>query len=522
MNSKLIDLPGSVEECHELIIQLVLEKAQLESDLLKVQHNLDVLKERMRDFVRQRYGRSSEKLTAGQLSLFAKEVLEQMRKEQAVEADNHSNQASEAATPSKGSGRHGGGRKPLPDTLPKERREYRLTSGERACPCGCQMKEIGMEITQQLEYEPAKLKIIEHVQYKYACAKNLEGVKAAPKPAQPLAGGLAGPGLLAHITEEKHVNHMPLYRQEQKFKRLGYEVPRSSMVRWLAEVAERFNEILLRMKELLLESKVIHADETPLKFIDREKPRGKTRQGYLWTYYGDSKHPYVIFNFSASRAAEAPRAFLGNYAGYLITDGYVAYEVLVEQAKVTLVCCHAHARRGFEKAMKSNIKDASHALALYAKLYDIERRAANCTDAERYEMRQLETVPLLTQFEEWLNEKQLTALPDTAFGKAVNYCLNRWEALTRYTTAGFLNIDNNPVENAIRPIAIGRKNWLFCASEEGGDTAATLASIVNSCKRLNVNPYDYIRDVLVRLVHKPVCIDDLLPDRWQATHTSAQ
>lgn len=519
MSSKLIDLPKTIEECHELIIELVMKQAQLESDLLKTHHNLDVLKERMRDFVRQRYGRSSEKLTAGQLSLFAQGVLEEMRKEQ---ADNRDDQASEAAKPAEGSKKHGGGRKPLPDTLPKERREYRLGDDERNCPCGCPMKEIGIEITQQLEYEPAKLRIIEHVQYKYACVKNLEGVKVAPKPAQPLAGGLAGPGLLAHITEDKHANHLPLYRQEQMFKRLGYEVPRSSMARWLAEVAELFKEILDRMKELLLESQVIHADETPLKFIDREKPRGKTRQGYLWTYYGDSKHPYVIFDFNSSRAAKAPIAFLGDYAGYLITDGYVAYEILVEQGKVTLVCCHAHARRGFEKALKNNQKDASHALGLYSQLYDIERRAANCTDEERYKMRQLEAVPLLTQFETWLKEKQLTALPDTGFGKAVNYCLNRWAALTRYTTAGFLNIDNNPVENAIRPIAIGRKNWLFCGSEEGGDTAATLASIVNTCKRLGVNPYDYIRDVLVRLAQKPACIDDLLPDRWQPMQLPTQ
>lgn len=520
MNSQLIDLPKTVEECHELIIELVLKQAQLESDLLKIQHNLDVLKERMRDFVRQRYGRSSEKLTAGQLSLFAQEVLEQMRNEQAKETQNSN--ADVASKPKDTGKKHGGGRKPLPDALPRERKEYRLSEDERHCPCGCRMKEIGMEITQQLEYEPARLKVIEHVQYRYGCAKNLEGVKMAPKPAQPLAGGLAGPGLVAHIVEDKHANHLPLYRQEQMFNWLGYEVPRSSMARWLREVAELFKEILARMRELLLESQVIHADETHLKFIDREKPRGKTRQGYLWTYYGDQKHPYVIFSFSPSRAAEAPIAFLGDYAGYLITDGYVAYEILVERGKVTLVCCHAHARRGFEKALNSNQKDAGHALALYTKLYDIERRAVNCTDEERHQMRQREAEPLLTQFEIWLKEKQRTALPDTAFGKAVNYCLNRWEALTRYTTTGFLSIDNNPVENAIRPIAIGRKNWMFCGSEEGGDTAAALASIVNTCKRLGINPYDYIRDVLIRLTQKPVCIDDLLPDRWKPATQPSQ
>jgi len=287
------------------------------------------------------------------------------------------------------------------------------------------------------------------------------------------------------------------------------------MARWQKEVAEAFLAILARMRELLLMSLVIHADETPLKFIDRKKPRGKTRQGYLWTYYGDKEHPYVIFSFSSSRASEAPIAFLGDYDGHLITDGYVAYEVLVEEGKAMLVCCHAHARRKFEKALKNNKEDASYALAIYVKLYDIEKRAANCSDDERYKMRQEEAVPLLEEFHTWLKEKQLTALPGTTFGKAVNYCLRRWDALTRYTAAGYLNIDNNPVENAIRPIAISRKNWMFCGSEEGGDTAAALASIVNTCKRLGISPYEYIRDVLIRLAQGETCIDDLLPDRWQ-------
>ena len=299
------------------------------------------------------------------------------------------------------------------------------------------------------------------------------------------------------------------------FKRLGHEIPRSSMSRWLKEVAEKFKEILAREKEKLLESRAIHADETPLDFIDREKPRGQTRRGYLWTYYGDKEHPYVVFDFAVTRAAEAPRGFLGAYSKYLLTDGYVAYEVLAAENKVMLACCNAHARRGFEKALKNDKNDASYALAVYAKLYEIESRAANCTDEERYAMRQQEAVPILNKFEVWLKEKQLTALPDTKFGKAVNYCLNRWEALTRYTTQGFLNIDNNPVENAIRPIAIGRKNWLFCGSEEGGETAATLASIVNTCKRVGINSYDYITDVLVRLTQGCCNIDELLPDRWQ-------
>ena len=318
-----------------------------------------------------------------------------------------------------------------------------------------------MEITQQFEYEPDRLKVIEHVQYKYGCAKNLEGVKMAPKPAQPLAGGLAGPGLVAHIVEDKHANHLPLYRQEQMFNRLGYEVSRSSMARWLREVAEEFGEILERMKERLLKSKVIHADETPLKFIDREKPRGKTRQGYLWTYYGDQEHPYVIFSFSPSRAAEAPIAFLGDYAGYLITDGYVAYERLVEKGKVTLVCCHAHARRPFAELLKLSKNDslAKEAIIFYQKLYAVEDEARknNLSPEARYELRLKKSLPILDAFKQWLDH-HLTKIPEQSkIGKAIRYCIGHWTELTNYLKEGRIEIDNNLIENAIRPFALGRK-----------------------------------------------------------------
>jgi transposase len=519
MSRQLVELPKTVDECHDMIIQLFLEKAHLEGELLKTRHGLDVLKEKMKDLMRQRYGRRSEKLDIGQLSLFAREAIAALEAEQKIpeavgDVVGELQEAGKANGGAAGRQRRGGKGK-LPDTLPRVRREHRLTGEELLCPCGCQMKEIGVEVTAYLDYRPARLVVVENVQYKYGCSRNLEGVKTAPKPVEHITGGQAGLGLVGYIAESKHLNHLPLYRQEQMFKRLGHAVPRSSMCRWMREVAEKFKDILDRMRVRALKSRVILADETPLKFIDRVKPRGKTRQGYLWVYYGDSEHPYVLFSFSPSRAAEAPKGLLEGYEGYLITDGYVAYEVLAEEGKIKLVCCHAHARRGFEKAFKAGQTEASYALALYDRLYKIEKQARGGSEEERYRMRQEEAVPLLGQFKEWLEEMQKTTLPDMALGKAVRYCLARWEALERYTAAGYLSIDNNPVERAIRPVAIGRKNWMFCASEEGGETAAALATIVNTCKRLDIIPSAYIQDVLMRLARGGENIDDLLPDVWQ-------
>ena len=509
MNPQLIDLPDDIEKCHELIVQLVLEKLQLENKLVKSQHDIAVLKEQMRDFARHRFGRSSEKLSVEQLRLFAMEWLQK--------ADSLPSITGAVAEQELEKARRRGKPKNPPADLPKERIEYRLAGNELVCDCcGKEKKEIGCETTRQIEYVPATLKVIEHVQFKYACSNCQEGVATAAKPAQPIAGGIAGPGLVAHIAVSKHGDHLPLYRQEQIFKRLGYSVSRASMSRWMKELATIAWGVVNRMRELLLLSRAIHADETPLEFIDREKPRGQTRTGFLWTYYGDEEHPYVYFDFQPSRAAAAALSFLGDYTGYVHTDGYVAYELLKGLGRAKLVGCNAHARRGFEKALKSNFEESSHALAFYTKLFSLERNWKNYSEEERLEARKREALPLLNELESWLREKQLNALPRMKFGQSVNYCLNRWEDLKRYTEQGYLKIDNNLVENAIRPIAISRKNWLFAGSEEGGETAAIIASLIGSCKRNGVNPQDYLTDIIIRLTQNPgQDIDALLPDRWQ-------
>jgi transposase len=489
------ELPNDLEICHELIRKLAADNERLGR--------------RLEELIRSRYGRSSEKMTIGQLSLFAQEIMNEF-KEETVAATIKSLAKN---------GRHGGGGRSLQSTnLPVERKEYTVPQEELPCPtCKQERVPIGHESSEELEFVPASFRVIKHVQVKYGCRQCQEQIILATRTdIQPIEKGMPGFGLLAQIIVSKYLDHLPLYRQEQIYWRQGADIARSSMCRWQRVCAERLKPLLDLMKEEVLKSKVINADETPVRFL---KPgAGKAPRGYVWTYVGDNEHPYVLFEFHPDQSAERPKQFLGEYAGYLQTDAYTGYNGLHLLGKVKAVACFAHARRYFEKALGSEKLLAEEGLARIAILYDIERRIKELDDTERSAIRLLEAVPRLEELRAWLETVKQRTLPKSAIGEAISYTLNNWTKLYRYTEQPFLSIDNNLAENSLRPIALGRKNWLFIGSEDSGEVFSVLGSLANSCKRLGVEPFSYFRDVLQRISARSYTdLRELLPINFVST-----
>jgi transposase len=421
--------------------------------------------------------------------------------------------------------RRGHGRKRPPKDLPREPVHYRLTEAEQACPsCGGPRQEIGTETTSQLDYKPASLFVVEHIEHKYACPccgkQGQPQIVAAPKPAQPLGKGSPGAGLLAYLIVSKYLDHLPLYRLERILGRQGLNLSRSTTCDWMAGCARRLRPLYDLMKGELVRSVWLHTDDTRVKL--QGAATDETHWARLWVYLGDPQHPYNVYDFTPNRQRVGPQLFLKDFTGYLHADAFSGYDRLylpepaTGQVRIVEVACNAHARRKFYEARGSDAVGAHQALAYYGRLYEIERQAKDVSEAVRLQMRQDLAVPILNELHAWLLTQQQRALPKSTFGEAVSYALNQWEALCRYTTAGFLAIDNNAAEREMKRIAIGRKNWLFFGSPEGGQTAAVLVSFTSTCHRLGIEPWAYLKDVLTRLPTTPQDqLADLLPDRWQ-------
>jgi len=483
-------LPDDVDACHELIRALLDENAALS-------HRLQTL-------LRQRFGQSAEKVSRDQLLLFAREILEGAQAEpkpapQIVVKEHARN-----------------GRRKLPADLPRIRIEHDVPEDEQCCPdCGQRRTPFGEEISEQLEYEPAKMHVIEHVRRKYVC-KACEGqIVVAEKPRQPIEKCLAGPGLLAQVVVNKYGDHQPLHRLEKILKRHGVELPRSTMCDWMAGCAAALAPLQERMRRLVRASAVIHTDDTPVPV--QARGRGRTKQGRFWVYVGDRDHRYAVFQYTPDRAASGPQGWLKGYEGYLQADAYAGYQEVYDTGRVREVACWAHARRKFYEARTTNPGVCLQAMAWIKRLYAIEREARErgLEPGQILLLRQERAVPLLEQFRPWLDAQDV--LPKSPTAAAIAYVCSRWDAFTRYTTDGLLSIDNNPAENALRRVALGRKNWLFAGSDQGGHTAATLFSLIASAALHELDPYRWLRDVLTRIADTPLSrLDDLLPDRWQA------
>jgi transposase len=420
----------------------------------------------------------------------------------------------------RGKGKPHGRRQP-PNHLRREQRRYELTETERCCPeCGHQRQEIGVETSEQYDYKPAEVFVVEHQQVKYACTCCQSQVCQAPKPPQPIDKGLPGPGLLAQIIADKYLDHLPLYRTEKRLARLGAPLSRSTMSDWMAASANLLTPLWQLLKEQVLQSKVLHTDDTTVPV--RDETRSKHRYGRLWDYIGDAEHPGIAFDYTTTHARDGPATFLKGFKGYLQADAYGAYDGIYtgSNGAIVEVACWAHARNKFAEAQGTDPERALAAKAWVRRLYDVEDEAKKLSSAERLRMRQEKSVPLLKSFHQWLLTQKPLVLPKSPIAAAINYVFNQWEALQRYTCDGDLHIDNNVSERTLKLIGVGRLNWLFVGSDNGGRTAAVLFSFTATCKQLGIDAFSYLRDVLGRLPTHPVeRREELLPHRWAATRT---
>jgi transposase len=543
--------------------------AEVLTALQQSQREREQLRTRLDQLLRRLYGPRAERFRPDQPLLFPPENPDALLVPPPTNTPT-------TPTPAPKTKRHGHGRQQLPKHLPREQRVYDLSAAERACPCCGQSRTVmGKEISEQLDYVPSSLRVIEHVRLTYGCthcqaprstpAAAGEVVTAAtpaaneslglarqesvstpvvstappeparvaptptstfttaPKPRSPVLRGLAAPGLLAYVIVSKFGDHLPLYRLEHIFGRSGVSLRRSTLCDWLADSATLLRPLYQVMVQEVLQSWVIQTDDTPVQVQD--KTRDHTRQGRVWDYWGDAYHPYVVYDYTPNHEHVGPQRFLRDYFGYLQADAYTGYDALYATQRLMEVGCWAHARRKFYEARATDPERALYVLGVIRQLYHIERQADERIAAVgltrevgwwlRLQLRHEQARPLLTTLCHWLEQQREQVLPKSPIGEAIGYALNHWVALVRYTTQGYLAIDNNAAERALRAIAVGRKNYLFFGSDGGGATAAVLYSFVQSCKRLGVEPWRYLRDVLERLPTYPAeQWTDLLPDRW--------
>jgi transposase len=405
------------------------------------------------------------------------------------------------------------GRTKLPEHL--ERREIIIEPAEVTDGC----KKIGEEITEELEYEPGKLFVNRYVRPKYVITEN-KSIIIAPMMERPLPKAIVGPGLLAQIIIDKYVDHLPLYRQMERFKREGINIPYSTIGDWIKNGCSLIDPLYESLKKLIVQSNYLHADESPIKVLDKDK-KGQTHRGYYWVYH-NSIDGLVWFDYQEGRGREGPVAVLKDFKGYLQTDGYAVYDFFKEEKDITVLHCMAHARRMFFEAKENDKPIAEYALEQIGLLYTIERKAKEQQlDQEQIlQLRQTEALPVLESLGRWMKETYVKVLPKSAIGKALGYSISRWPELMMYATDGKLNIDNNPVENSIRPVAIGRKNYLFAGSHEAAKRSAILYSLMGTCKLHGINPFIWLRDVLQRIATHPINkIEELLPHNWKP-HTN--
>lgn len=399
------------------------------------------------------------------------------------------------------------GRMKLPADLPRE--QVVIEPAEDVSG----MKKIGEEITEELERIPGKLFVRQYVRPKYA-KSNGEGVVIAELPARPIDKGIPGPGLLAQIVIDKYTDHLPVHRQIQRFEREGIKLSSSTLTDWISGTCTLLEPLYEVLKKKILLSDYLQADETPIKVLDKDK-KGTTHRGYHWVYHAPVEQ-LVLFDYREGRGREGPYEILENFKGHLQTDGYAVYEDYDRKVGVTLLHCMAHARRKFDEAKDNDLIRAEQALTQIQKLYAIERQARdnNLTAPQRYALRQEKSLPVLTEMKSWMLENYKSVLPKSTIGQALHYSLERFDKLMIYASDGKLEIDNNLVENAIRPVAIGRKNYLFAGSHNGARRAAMLYSLLGTCKINNVNPFEWLTSTLDKIpVHPVNRLHELLPNK---------
>lgn len=485
--------------------------AHRDTELHAARSKIQALTLELAHLKRMRYGVKSETLDAEARDLF-QETLEADIAAAKLELERRQADSALPATPAlQKAPRERAGRQALPEHLP--RIEHRHEPASCTCgQCGRDLVKIGEDVSEQLDVEPARFFVHRHIRPQYAC-RACEAVSAAPIPPAVIDGGMAAVGLLAWVIVGKYMDHLPLYRLEGIAARGGVTLARSTLAEWVGRLGVALNPLAERLAELLRQRTILHADETPVRQLDPGS--GKTHRAYLWAYRSNALEtgpPIVVFDYQTSRSGEHARNFLKGWQGSLMVDDFGGYKALFN-ADVTELGCFAHARRKFfelNHAQPNAI--AQEALVRIAALYEIERRGREMSIKERTVLRSREAAPLLESLHAWLKDTRVTVANGGGTAKAIDYSLKRWPALCRYATDGALPIDNNPVENAIRPVCLGKKNWLFVGSERAGKRAAAIQSLLATATLNGLDPADWLRDTLEKL---PTClnrdIDSLLP-----------
>lgn len=507
-------LPEDASALRQMVIGLLQEAEQRERKLRQLQHWVGQL-------LRARYGPRRERVDEHQLFLFAAAILAQGGKTPPSSDETEAPKSDSRSSTS----RRGHGRGALPKSLKRQRVVYDLGEAQRQCPeCQEPLKRIGEDISERLEYVPASLVVIEEASQKYACPKGCT-VVTAEKPMAPIEKGLPGSGLLAQVAVSKYGDHWPLHRQEEIFPRQGVELSRQTMCGWMRECAELASPLYELMKQRVLDSKALQTDDTPVPVLDPDLPR--TRTGRIWTYVGDDEHPYTVYDYTPNRSRDGPEAFLAEFRGYLQADAYSGYDHFYKEPErgILEVACWAHSRRRFFEAQSSDLMRSTVMLAYIRLLYDVEREAGErkLKGEARRVLRQEKSKLILDDIRAYLEREQPQVLPKSPEGEAIAYTISNWKALTRYLDDGDLAIDNNGAERSLRGIAVGRRNWTFYGSDNGGRTAALLTSLITTSKRLGLDPFAYLRDIFERIgAHSQSRLAELLPDQWQAAHSAGE
>jgi len=544
-------LPNDVVECHRLLVAAYRQAVQLEQQAAKAKRQAALAEQRVSESERRvaELGRVLDATSASfrELQQEHSSTLEQLawykrwvhghRRERIIEGEGQQHLFDLAANDGAAAPVPADVREPQPELagstrrrrreldfsrLPHHRHELDVSPEEKTCRCCGRAKDrIGEDVTTVLEYVPSKLEVHEHVRPKYACRYCKDGVSSPAPPERPIARGIAGPGLMAQIVVSKFGDHLPLYRQEDIFVRHGLHLARSTLCDWVSAAAELLKPLYQLQLQRTVQSAVLWTDDTPVNVLVGGEEG--SRQGRFWTYVGDDEHPYSVYDFTMSRRRDGPQTFLQNFRGYLHADAYAGYDAIYlgSSQGIVEVACWAHARRKFFDARHSYPREAQQVLGWIQQLYDIEDRARSLPSTARLELRRLEAEPVLVKLETYLAWLARTVLPKSALAKAVNYARNQWDALRCYTTDGRLTIDNNTSERTLRPQAIGRKNWLFLGSENAGTRAAVLYTILAGAKRHRIEPWSYVRELLMRRHADDLRVEDMLPDRWAKQHPEA-